>query len=624
MRLAGLSILLPLMIAGAVASAADLVDRLGDPLPKGAVQRLGALRMKMGVSDFRYLGNDRAVIATGGTIEIWDLARGERQAQAKVGGSSIVSLACRRDGQAALLADHTGEFCEWGLSPLREIRRWATGQKSLRSACCSPDEKRALTTSRLPPTLKEWDLESRKELISITGKMACFEVGIYGSGRTALVGGGFEKIVECYDLSNGALLSQFLDNYHVYDMVLSSDGKRLLVGSRTYGSEWDLGSFKELRRFTGHHGGAVPSVAYCLEPDQILTGSRDGSIRRWNRLTGEVLARWFPHQNHVTRMRVSPDGRWVLSYGGGSLLESSIATGEPRLKWDRHTGPVQAAVFLPTGRQIVSGSADGTLRIWDAEKAQTLRVVEGANLGAYAVAVSPDGTKVAAGCKDGKVREFAVADGRVLRELVGHLGYVRSVAYAPDGKRLLSSADDGSIRVWAAEATGPVAVLQGHRGGVLSVAVSLDGKSALSGGRDGTVRLWDLAAVGAQHAAPLRTMEGHRGWVDCVAFMPDGQHGLSGGRDGRLLMWDLSAGKVVSEMLHGPWVHALACAPDGSRAFTVGDSGEIACWDLKTGRKASSFAARSSISSLALSPDATRLLSGQADTTLLVWDLKGP
>ncbi|MFN7171115.1 MAG: WD40 repeat domain-containing protein, partial [Candidatus Omnitrophota bacterium] len=85
------------------------------------------------------------------------------------------------------------------------------------------------------------------------------------------------------------------------------------------GTEWELATYKCLKTFTGHHGGAVTSVAYCKEPEQLLTGSRDGSIRRWNRLEGKALLRWCPHNGAVTHLAVSPDGRWVLSYASRHL-----------------------------------------------------------------------------------------------------------------------------------------------------------------------------------------------------------------------------------------------------------------------------------------------------------------
>jgi WD40 repeat protein len=616
--LGGALLTMPLALA---AHAAE--DRLGDPLPDGAVQRLGTLRLRYsgGIADLRYLPDGRGLIAVGNQIEIWDLAAGELQAKHQVCEGRIASVALRSDAGALLVADTGGTVHEWDLTNAAELRSWETGQSGLRTAHYSPDEQRVLTTGSKPPTIKEWDLPTGRELVSITGRMHYFHEGIYGpDGKTAFVNGGAgsEPILAHYDLATGEPLNEWLPDYyaHARSIVLSEDGARLLVGSRHKATEWRIDGYELLKEFTGHQGHAVVSVAYCKEPDQLLTGSRDGSIRRWNRIEGELLLRWCPHEAYVTHMQVSPDGQWVLSYGSGMVAETSLADGKPRATWERHSGPVNAVAVLPSGGTAVSGSTDTTLRVWDIATGECSKTIGGAALGAYAIAVSPDGARAAVGCKDGVLREFALADGSLIRELTGHRGYVRSVAYAPQGDHLLSSAGDGQVRIWSREADEPVHVLEGHRGGVLSVAVSPDGKQALSGGRDGTVRLWDLQA-----AALLRTLTGHRGWVQAVAFAGGNAVGLSGAVDGRILKWDLSTGELLGEMSHGGVVYALACTSDGKTAY-AGGGGGITSWDLGTAEKTAELTGHEgAVLALAMALDEQRLVSASQDTTLLVWQI---
>ena len=621
MRAASLSGLSAATILAAAAALGGQ-DRLGDPLPDAAVQRLGTLRMRYssGIGDLCYLPDGRGVFATGNRVEVWDLAQGRPTGQFQVGTAAITSVVPRRDGRALLVANRAGSVMEWDLTEPRVQRTWKTQQAGLKRACYSPDETRVLTTGAKPPTLKEWDLETGKQRIAIEGQMHYFHEGIYGpDGKTAFVAGGAGAgpVLAHYDLASGEPLKRWHKDYYTHSrsISLSPDRTRLLLGSRHMGTEWRVDGYKLLKKFRGHHGAAVTAVAYCQQADQLLTGSRDGSIRRWDRVQGKVLLRWFVHNGHVKRLAVSPDGQWVLSYGARMVAETSLATGKPRLEWERHAGAVQCAAFLPDGRRVVSGSTDGTLRVWDAATGASLRTIEGAALGAYAIAVSPDGSKAAAGCKDGVVREFGLADGARLRELRGHRGYVRSVAYTHDGSRLLSSAGDGSICVWQAGADKPSARLEGHRGGVLAVAVSLDDTRVLSGGRDGTVRLWDLA-----RARLLTTLEGHDGWVEAVAFVPGAGQGLSAGRDNLVLRWDLAEGKPLAR--YGPAGRhaALVCPPDGARAYTAGSDGAVACWDLRAGTLVTKFKGHGRpVLGLALSPDGRRLVSASQDTTLLVW-----
>lgn len=608
-------------IFGMHALAEPARDSLGDPLPGGAVQRLGTTRMRFagGVSDYTYLEDDRAAVQLGKTLEIWDLAKGKRMSSVDIGERSAASMKLRPDGKALLFAFGPGQVVEWDLAARKTARTWQTGRK-LNGATYGPDGKRMLVWRRLPPMLALWDLSTGKKLCEMTSEMSYVQVALIGKdGKTAWAGGGHAHILEQFDLATGKLVAKLWKDYCVYDMTLSADGTRLLVGSRHNGSEWNVATRKMLGRFRGHHGHAVPSVAYCGDPDQILTGSRDGSIRRWNRHKPEkYLARWWPHQGHVRAMQVSPDGKWVLSSDRKLLIETSVETGEPRINWQRHRGIVEAVVFLPDGLRAVSGSRDGTLRVWDVTTGKTLRVIEGAKLGAYCLAASADGKRVIAGCKDGVVREFSLADGKIIRELSGHRGWVRGVTYlAGEAGLLAGSADDGTVRVWSKDASKPIAVLEGHQGSVMSVASLPHGKGLLSAGRDGTVRLWDVAS-----GKCTRVMEGHLGWVESVIAL--GEHrAASAGRDGVIRVWNLETGSIAGKLDAGTWLTSLAAAPDGKTLYAGDESRNVQVWDTSGGKRLRTLSGHQGVvTDVALSPDGSRLVSASADTTLLVWQTR--
>ncbi|MFP4248252.1 MAG: WD40 repeat domain-containing protein [Armatimonadota bacterium] len=619
-------------MSGVVEAATDL---FGDPLPEGAVQRLGSLRLRYGgVGDLDYLPDGRAVIASGVNIDIWDMSVGEKVGSHQVGPRGLTAIDVSSDGRTMLAGDNAGNVYEWDFEAAEATREWATGQGRLATVYYSTDETRALTCGVDPPTIKEWEIATGEELVAATSELHSARQAIYGPGdESAFIHGaaGSDSVVAQFDLSDGSLIRDFLQDYytHTRSIALSPDGERLLVGSRTRATEWQVAPEHELlNTFRGHHGGAVTSVAYAPDPDQLLTGSRDGSIRLWDRLPdgGEVINRWFAHSGYVNYIVVSPDGNWVLSYGGGNMVvEYGLTDGEPRLEWDRHELGVQAVAIAPDGRAI-SGAADGTVRVWDALSGEQALLIEDATQGAWAVAASPDGERIAAGCKDGVVREFSASDGSLIRELHGHLGYIRAVEYMPQGASadsapsLVSAAGDGTIRIWPRSGDEPLRVFEadlfgedGHRGGVLSLAVSEDGAKLLSGGRDGTMRLWDLRA-GAQEAI----FRGHRGWVEAVAFTTDGE-AVSGSRTGTLRRWDLGSGEVLAEMDHGATVYGLAISRDGGTIFAGGTDNAISAWTAEGEALSRMTGHEATVNGLALSSDGAYLVSASDDATLLVW-----
>ena len=614
----------PMLAVAALDATAQALDSLGDPLPEGAVQRLGTLRLRYtgGVGGVGYLPDGRAIVLHGGYVETWDMVEGARQSRTKVSDAGLVCLQLRSDGKALLLADGAGKVREWDVTEQQELRSWDTGIGGLKSAYYSPDEKRLLTAGGTPPVIKEWELESGEQLTEIKSGMATTRCGaIYGpDAKTAIAGGGYDHILEHYDLATGKLLQKWYTVYETKCLSLSPDGTSVAAGVETHAAEWKLDDYSVLHKYAHApaDGGRVFSVVHLRNTDEVLCGGRDGSIYRWNRETGEQVFHWTPHQGAIYHLAVSPDEKWALSYGSGQVVETSLETGTPRSTWDRHGGSVEGVAFAREGL-VVSSSSDAMLRVWDLATAKTLRVIEGARLGAYAVAVSTDGQRVAAGCKDGVLREYGLADGTLRRELKGHLGYVRAVAYAHDGARLLSSADDGSIRVWPAEGAEPLARLEGHRGGVLAVAVSSDDKFAASGGRDGTVRIWDLA----EHKL-LRTLEGHRGWVEAVTFVGESGDVLSTGRDGRILRWGFVSGQPEVEIKQGGWTYALTCSTDGTRAYSAEGGRSVICWDLRSGEKIAELKGHQMpVHALAVSPDGKQVVTASRDSTLLVWEAPG-
>jgi WD40 repeat protein len=612
-----------LLAAALVCLDAQAAPKASDPaaLPSGALLRLGSAspRLGAGVTDYCYLPDGRVVMIKGGTIELHDLAEAGLLATYRVSKTALNSLTLRPDGHALLLTDRLGTVWQWDLAANAQLSTWTTGQKSLACAVYSPDAQRVLTLGVQPFTLKQWDLQSGKEMLAIdkAGGMVEFARALFApDGKTAWVCGGVEHVLEQYDLTAGQCVASLLKGYFGYTMELSPDGKRLLVGSRSFASEWDLATQKLLQRFAGHHGGAVNALAYCRNPDQILTGSRDGSIRLWDRRKAKVLDRWFIHQGTVQCIRVSPDGKWMLSQADGRLVETNLDSGQPRRPPQGHNAPVSSAVLLPD-RHAASAAEDGSICVWDLASGKTVRTWQASLLGIYSLAAVSGGRQLAVGCGDGQVRLYETQTGKLLKELPVHSGFVRAVISLPGGNRFVTSADDGSILVHTLDADSPPLRLLGHRGGVLALAASPDGNRLLSGGRDCSVRLWDL------HTGKLLATcdDAHPGWVLSVCFSADGQRGYSGARDGRIVEWNLEAAKPFREFAQEGTCLALQASPDG-QLYCALATGIIARWDLATGKRTAQLKGhRAAARTIALTSDARQLLSASSDSTLLVWDL---
>ncbi|KAJ2935963.1 hypothetical protein H1R20_g1129, partial [Candolleomyces eurysporus] len=183
-------------------------------------------------------------------------------------------------------------------------------------------------------------------------------------------------------------------------------------------------------------------------------------------------------------------------------------------KLEGHSLTVNAVAISPDNKRVVSGSFDGTLRIWDLETGKQ---------------------RIVSGSSDETIRIWdAATRAQVGEPLRGHESSVWSVAISPDGKRIVSGSDDHTIRIWDLETGAQVGEpLRGHTYEVYSVAISPDGKHIVSSSSDRTIRIWDLE-TGAQVGEPLR---GHTNNVESVAISPDGKRIVSGAMDGTIRIW---------------------------------------------------------------------------------------
>jgi len=303
------------------------------------------------------------------------------------------------------------------------------------------------------------------------------------------------------------------------------------------------------------HGGWVTSIATSMEaPDIMLSASRDKSIIMWT-LTregenyGYMQKRLTGHSHFVQDVTISSDGEFALSGSwDGTLRLWNLTSGQTTVRFVGHTKDVLSVAFSVDNRQIVSGSRDKTINLWN-------------TLGE---------------CK------YTIIDD-------GHKEWVSCVRFSPNHNQKLP----------------PLIV---------------------SAGWDKIVKVWNL------ETCRLRTnLIGHQGYVNTVTVSPDGSLCASGGKDGTAMLWDLSEGRHLSSLNAGDIIHALVFSPI-RYWLCAATASTIKIWDLESkvcvdelkpefpeqGKKAVPI----QCISLAWSADGSTLFAGYTDNVIRVWSVK--
>ncbi|KAJ8590157.1 WD40 repeat-like protein [Rhizopogon salebrosus TDB-379] len=285
------------------------------------------------------------------------------------------------------------------------------------------------------------------------------------------------------------------------------------------------------------HSACIWSLACVGTGCNIMSASEDGSIRRIR--DGEPVGEpWKGDGRGVNSMVVSPDETMVVSASADGRLrlwnaEEGSMVGDP---WEGHSAPVRCLDWSHNTREIASGSRDGTIRRWNPNTGrQIASPIETGHGEVYAVKYSPRGDKFASCVYDNVIRVWS-KDGKLLIEIKGHDRSVRSLCWSKDGEYIFSGSGDMTIRKWQSIDGQELVVLCGHTNIVRSICLSPDERHLVSASSDCSVRIWDLK-TNQQVGGPLL----HDDELLAIVIPSDGRYIASAGKDKKVYVWSFEA-----------------------------------------------------------------------------------
>jgi RNA polymerase sigma factor (sigma-70 family) len=638
-------------------------DRNGDPLPTGAVARLGSARLNQGgpVAGLAFSPNGKVVASCGGddgaedrAIHLWDVATG-KEVTCLRGDKGLYRLSFSPDGKLLASGGLGSPLRLWDLATGKEQCRCGDETPWVSDLAFSPDGKllAALCGEGEGHSVTLWD--------TATGKMArtwkgaereTWSLAFSPDGAT-LATAGAENALHLWDVANGSERRRIEVNQGTRwrPLAFSPDGQVVALGNPEHTIRvWDPATGRELPALRGHKA-PIKRLLFSAGGKTLISASEDRTIRFWDMTTarelkavtisGEGLDCWV--------MAISPDEK-VLAAGGttNTIHLFDATTGKQLHPRDGHVGRVEAVGFLPQGDLVASVGWLRVVRL--AETATGKERQRSANRPFYGlsmvlspsdgrdhlvfspVALSRDSSLVAvpgSASDKGKatVRILEVTSDREVGSLTGDFGNIICLAFSPDKKTLALAGYDRIIRVWDTAAHKEVGRLTGHEGDIYALDFSPDGQLLASGCTDQTVRVWDLAT--GKEVYQLR----HDSGVHAVAFSPDGRSLASAGGqhlgekvgDTSVRLWELATGQERGRLSgNHHLVLCLAFAADGKILALGSSDGSVRVWDPLLGKELRCFEGhRGRVNAVAFSRDGKRLVSGSTDTTVLIWDTAG-
>ena len=156
-------------------------------------------------------------------------------------------------------------------------------------------------------------------------------------------------------------------------MCLQFDDNVLITGSYDSTAKvWDVNTGQELRTLTGHTSGIR-----CLQFDEtkLMTGSLDHTLRLWNWKTGQCLRVFQAHTAGIVTLHFS--GPWVASGSMDQTIRVWNSETQQTFLLRGHTDWINCVKIDEASRTLFSASDDLTVRLWDLDTRECIRVFEG-------------------------------------------------------------------------------------------------------------------------------------------------------------------------------------------------------------------------------------------------------
>ena len=228
------------------------------------------------------------------------------------------------------------------------------------------------------------------------------------------------------------------------------------------------------------------SYSFAITSDNkwVIIVSNDNNLVVLSKETGRE-ASILTVNSKTEDIFLSLDGKLQTSqFQQGSAEEENTDQLE-KVKTIDDLGSINAVAFTPYDNEIIFGSSDGSVRIWDWQTGNiSLRRSS-----------SPMTYK-------------------------GHSNSVNALAIIPNTNQVISASSDKSLKVWDFVKKEYLFTLSGcedgHESPINDLAVTPDGKNVISASDDKTLKVWDLS-----HRKVITTFTGDSA-MKCCAVAPDG------------------------------------------------------------------------------------------------------
>jgi WD40 repeat protein len=627
-------------LGNAAAPPQSRLDIYGDPLPPGAVARLGTQRFhhpwsidalayspdgkmlassslwevcvreaKTGrlvrrfATDVKESAGSQVVFSRDGKrlasvhyscVHVWDLTRGKELYRFDAEkGSNLLTAAFSPDGES-LVTGGKDRVCRWDLKKGKLVGDIGKGHGMVQSLVFTADGKSVVTfgTHRGAGVCRVWEVKTGKELASRNSPQTGYPAGLSPGGTWAAV----------------------VESRSAFHLLSTQDKSSTRIPVPRKEKEND--SRVELTIVIDDHGARMENnysmtISFSADGKRVAAGERGGSGVIWDTAAEKVIGRFPSSSGALRSLALSPDGK-TLAIGTWRCVRFwDVDNGKQIAGPPLYPEGVGDVAFGLDGSTVVTVAKDAS-RVWDAADGKLLerkvpsdgrgqsggvvRLREGAGPIPQAGTYSPNGKRLILGSGGSLVmldqssgKELWSRTDSVPKEPAQRLTrqtFSWPLGFSRAGDVLLFQKNEFCVQFLSADDGIPYSQLDQEQGLTLSSNGSYLATRTVSTGKR-SLKVWDLTNIYRPRALTLPTgIDG-----DLVAFAPD-ERTMAVGRPGEILVVETFSWQVIRRLREpANWLTSLAfsgdgrllASSDGSTAlvWTVVDRGEARSRDLE-------------------------------------------
>jgi RNA polymerase sigma factor (sigma-70 family) len=635
-------------------------DLFGDPLPAGALVRLGTLRFRNGgpITQLAFFADGKRLIYGSGEEHLLRVAEFDSGKELRTINlqphEAMTCVAVSADGKmlAVGLRSNRGAAALFDLATGKELHRLSDPIREVHALAFHPDGKTLVTVAGPDKAIDFWDPKTGKELpssMAAAGKAGALAFSADGTllAFTSFLDG--KKAIAIWETSPWRELKRLPLDWPAEPLVgdvvaFSPNGKTLAGGDHDAVYLWDLATGQRSEPLLPRQAGVYVGVSFTPDSKTLAVGMihPTQAVTLWDVATHKQTHNLSAHGWELRGLAFSPTpnrGQPVLVTAG---TESTLRLWDPNLGKEQniqqaHYAAVNSVALLAGGRAVTVSRPERTYRVWDAatgrelnkgstgdRDVQTVLVASSANL----LAVSHVGK--AQGTVDKTIRLIDVVSGKEVRRLEneGEDG-MWPVACTPDGRHLAAVVGKRRVLIWDAAAAKVLRRIEVETDVEWSptAALTADGKLLALRLTAGPTRfgVWDVTTGNRRWVSPFLP-----GASDTLVFSPDGKL-LAQGGPGTIVLWDSATGQRAGELAcpdtfpFGCFQGRLAFSSDSKTLVGCNCGPSVFLWDVATGKERRHFDAhRGRVFAVSAAPDGPTFATAGADTTGVIWEMRAP